>query len=55
MYVQGVSRRKVNAILSELSGFVVTSSEVSGAIKELDEQLDTLRKRDLGHYFLFTS
>jgi 2-keto-3-deoxy-galactonokinase len=36
MYIQGVSTRKVNAILSELCGFEVTSSEVSRAIQELD-------------------
>jgi transposase-like protein len=39
MYIQGVSTRKVNAILSELCGFEVTSSEVSRAIQELDVQL----------------
>ena len=50
MYIQGVSTRKVNAILSELCGFEVTSSEVSRAIKELDEQLESWRKRELGHY-----
>jgi putative transposase len=50
MYIQGVSTRKVNAILSELCGFEVTSSEVSRAIKELDEQLESWRNRELGHY-----
>ena len=50
MYIQGVSTRKVNAILSELCGFEVTSSEVSRAIKELDAQLESWRKRELGHY-----
>ena len=50
MYIQGVSTRKVNAILSEPCGFEVTSSEVSRAIKELDEQLESWRKRELGHY-----
>ena len=50
MYVQGVSTRKVNAILSELCGFEVTSSEVSRAIKELDEQLESWRNRELGQY-----
>lgn len=50
MYIQGVSTRKVNAILSELCGFEVSSSEVSRAIKELDEQLEAWRERELGHY-----
>ena len=50
VYIQGVSTRKVNAILSELCGFEVTSSEVSRAIKELDEQLESWRNRELGHY-----
>ena len=50
MYIQGVSTRKVNAILSELCGFEVSSSEVSRAIKELDEQLKAWRERELGHY-----
>ena len=50
MSIQVVSNRKVNAILSELCGFEVTSSEVSRAIKELDEQLESWRKRELGHY-----
>ena len=50
MYIQGVSTRKVNAILSELCGFEVSSSKVSRAMKELDEQLKTWRERELGHY-----
>ena len=50
MYIQGVSTRKVNAILSELCGFEVTSSFVRRAVKELDEQLESWRKRELGHY-----
>jgi putative transposase len=50
MYIQGVSTRKVNAILSELCGFKVTSSEVSRAIKELDEQLESWRNRELSQY-----
>lgn len=50
MYIQGVSTRKVNAILSELCGFEVSSSEVSRAIKELDVQLEAWRNRELGQY-----
>ena len=37
MYVQGVSTRKVSAIIEGLCGFQVSSSEVSRAAKLLDE------------------
>ena len=50
MYIQGVSTRKVDAILSELCGFNVTSSEVSRASKELDEKLENWRNQALGQY-----
>lgn len=50
MYIQGVSTRKVNTILSELCGFEVTSSEVSRASKELDEKLEAWRNQALGQY-----
>ena len=39
MYVQGVSTRKVNAILQELCGLEISSTEVSRAAKLLDEEL----------------
>ena len=39
MYVQGVSTRKVTAILEELCGLEVTSTPVSRVAAELDEQL----------------
>ncbi len=52
MYIQGVSTRKVNAILSELCGFEVTSSFVRRTVKELDEQLESWRKRELGIMFI---
>jgi len=41
MYVQGVSTRKVTAIVEELCGLEVTSTQVSRAAAELDEKLDT--------------
>lgn len=50
MYVQGVSTRKVAKITETLCGFEVSSSEVSRASKDLDEQLDMWRKRPLGAY-----
>lgn len=50
MYFQGVSTRKVGAIMEELCGFELTSTEVSNASKLLDEELDAWRKRKLGAY-----
>ena len=50
MYVQGVSTRKVSAILEELCGLEVTSSQVSRAAKQLDEELALWRNRPLGCY-----
>ncbi len=40
MYVQGVSTRKVTAVVEELWGLEVTSTQVSRAAAELDEQFD---------------
>lgn len=48
MYVQGVSTRKVTAVLEELCGLDVTSTQVSRAAKELDEKLEAWRTRPLG-------
>jgi putative transposase len=48
MYVQGVSTRKVTAIVDELCGLEVTSTQVSRAAAELDEQLDAWRNRPIG-------
>ncbi|RMG63102.1 MAG: IS256 family transposase [Bacteroidetes bacterium] len=48
MYIQGVSTRKVNAILKELCGLEVTSSQVSRATALLDEELEKWRHRPLG-------
>ena len=50
MYVQGVSTRKVAKITEELCGFEVSSSEVSRASAELDEQLSSWRNRELGSF-----
>lgn len=50
MYVQGVSTRKVAKITEKLCGFEVTSSEVSRASAELDEQLESWRNRELGAF-----
>ena len=48
MYVQGVSTRKVTAIVEQLCGSTVSSSQVSRAAAQLDEQLAAWRTRPLG-------
>ena len=47
MYVQGVTTRKVTAVMEELCGFEVTSSQVSRAMRALDEELTAWRQRRL--------
>jgi putative transposase len=54
MYVQGVSTRKVNAVLQELCGLEISSAEVSRATKLLDEELLSWKQRTLDKYpYLF--
>ena len=54
MYVQGVSTRKVKAITEQLCGVSVSSSTVSQAAAQMDEELVKWRERPLGEYpFLF--
>lgn len=48
MYVQGVSTRKVSAIVEELCGMEVTSAQVSRATAELDVVLTAWRTQPLG-------
>jgi transposase-like protein len=48
MYIQGVSTRKVAAILERMCGSGVTSSAVSQAARELDEKLEQWRNSPLG-------
>lgn len=48
MYVQGVSTRKVTAVMQELCGLEITSSQVSRATSLLDEELSRWRDRPLG-------
>jgi transposase-like protein len=48
MYVQGVSTRKVTAIVEQLCGSSVSSSQVSRAAAVLDEKLEAWRNRALG-------
>lgn len=48
MYVQGVSTRRVSAILAELSGGLqISAMQVSRAASELDDSLERWRNRDL--------
>jgi putative transposase len=48
MYVQGVSTRKVTAIVEQLCGSAISSSQVSRAAGLLDEKLQAWRTRPLG-------
>lgn len=48
MYVQGVSTRKVKAVIEQLCGASVSSTQVSRASAQLDEVLQGWRKRPLG-------
>ena len=48
MYVKGVSTRKVTAVVEKLCGLEVTSTQLSRAAAELDEQLSAWRNRPLG-------
>jgi putative transposase len=48
MYVQGVSTRKVAAVVEQLCGSSVSSTQVSRAASRLDETLEAWRNRPLG-------
>jgi len=50
MYVQGVSTRKVAAIVEELCGTTVSSTQVSACTKLLDAELQKWRDRPLGEF-----
>lgn len=47
MYFHGVSTRKVNAIVEQLTGTSVSASEVSALTRKLDASLTTWRERSL--------
>jgi putative transposase len=47
MYFQGVSTRKVAAVLEELGGFSLSATTVSKVAAELDEQIEEFRSRRL--------
>ena len=48
MYVQGVSTRKVAAVMQELCGTDVSTAQVSRASRLLDDELQKWRERPLG-------
>ena len=48
MYLQGVSTRKVSAVMEQLCGREVTSMQVSRAVQALDDELTKWRERPLG-------
>ena len=50
MYVQGVSTRKVSAIVEQLCGAELTAMQVSRASEQLDAVLEPWRNRSLGTY-----
>jgi len=50
MYIQGVSTRRVKAIVEELCGLDISSTQVSRAAAELDKVLEQWRTRPLERY-----
>jgi putative transposase len=50
MYVQGVSTRKVSAVVEQLCGIEVSSTQVSQCAAQLDAELESWRNRPLGFY-----
>lgn len=48
MYLEGVSTRRVQDITEKLCGYEITSTQVSRATKELDEQFEKFRNRPIG-------
>ena len=48
MYVQGVSTRKVSAVLEQLCGLEISSTQVSQCAAKLDAELESWRNRPLG-------
>jgi len=55
MYLEGVSTRKVQGITEMLCGYEISSTQVSRATQELDEQFEAFRNRPIGEicYLIF--
>lgn len=47
MYIQGVSTRKVQKVVEQLCGILVSASQVSALVKKLDHELEIWRRRSL--------
>lgn len=47
MYIQGVSTRKVQKVVEQLCGVLVSASQVSALTKRLDTELEAWRRRSL--------
>jgi transposase-like protein len=48
MYLQGISTRKVSAVVEQLCGATISASEISALTKTLDASLTAWRSRALG-------
>lgn len=48
MYLEGVSTRRVQDITEKLCGYEINATQVSRATKELDEQFEQFRNRNIG-------
>jgi putative transposase len=54
MYIQGVSTRKVQKVVEQLCGVLVSASQVSALTKRLDAELEGWRRRSLsGRKYLY--
>jgi len=55
MYLEGVSTRKVQEITEKLCGYEISSTQVSRATQELDQQFEAFRNREIGEicYLIF--
>lgn len=54
MYIQGVSTRKVQKVVEQLCGVLVSASQVSALTKRLDAELEAWRRRSLaGRKYLY--
>lgn len=50
MYLKGVSTRRVEKITEQLCGLEINSTQVSRLTKELDDEFEKFRSRQLGHF-----
>ncbi len=53
MYIQGVSTRKVEAVLKKLCGLEISSTEVSRCSQLMDEELEKFRNRSLDQQYAY--